>query len=151
MRVETGSAAGRSENAVEVRRMGEESRHCPNCAAPVDLGLGELETVCAYCRSRLRFVPDRQEMEVIRTREEMKYRERIAVQREILNKQLRQEELAKWRETAGKVALGALPFLGEAAGRALFRTVLGQGGCGCGCLAVLAVLVLGASSLLHLF
>ena len=131
--------------------MGEESRHCPNCAAPVDLGLGELETVCDYCRSRLRFVPDRQELEVLRTREEMKYRERIAVQREILNKQLRQEELAKWRETAGKVAIGALPVLGEAAGRALFRAVLGRGGCCCGCLVALAALALGAASLLRLF
>ncbi|MBP7866376.1 MAG: hypothetical protein KA419_10535 [Acidobacteria bacterium] len=130
--------------------MGEESRHCPNCAAPLDLGLGELETVCAYCRSRVRFVPDRQEMEVIRTREEMKHRERIAVQREILNKQLRQEELAKWRETAGKIAISSLPFFGEGIGRALFRAVLGRGGGCCGCLfVILGALGLGLFSVLR--
>jgi len=118
------------------------SVHCPNCSAPIDLALGEVEAVCQYCSSRLRFIPAAGEMEVVRTREEMKYKERVAVQKEILRKRLQAEEADKWRETAGKVAIAALPVVGDVAGKALFGAALDRGkGClGCGCLAALAVI-----------
>lgn len=122
-----------------------ETRRCPNCAAPQHLPLGEVETVCEYCGSQLRFLPGEGEMEVVRTREEMKYRERVAVHKAALDKQLKQEELERWRQTAGKVAIAALPLVGDAAGRALFRAAIhrGTGGCsGCGCLG--AAVVVGA-------
>lgn len=122
--------------------------HCPNCSAPLDLPLGETEALCAYCGSRLAFVPATEELQVVRTREEMKYRERVAVQQAILRKQLAQEETAKWREAAARVAIAAAPAVGGAVARAAFRTVLGRtAGAGCGCLslllaaAVLAVLL----------
>jgi len=126
--------------------------HCPNCSAPLDLPVGETEALCAYCASRLVFVPATEELEVVRTREEMKYRERVAVQQAILRKQLQQEETAKWREAAARVAIAAAPAVGGAVARAAFRTVLGRtAGAGCGCLSVLvagtvllAVLVLRA-------
>lgn len=114
---------------------------CPNCSAPATVPLGETETVCEYCGSHLRFLPDEREMEVVRTREEMKRRERVEIQKALLRKQLDQEEMARWRETAGKVAIAALPVVGDVAGRALFRTALsrGGGGCsGCGCAILIA-------------
>lgn len=118
---------------------------CANCAAPLHVPLGEVETICEYCGSHLRFLPGEEEMEVVRTREEMKYRERVAVQKAILKKKLEQEELDKWRETAGKVAIAAMPVVGDVASRALLRSAAGSkpGGCaGCGCLG--AVIAVGA-------
>jgi DNA-directed RNA polymerase subunit RPC12/RpoP len=114
---------------------------CPNCSAPARVPLGEVETVCEYCGSHLRFLPDEREMEVVRTREEMKRRERVAVHKAMLRKQLEQEELARWRETAGKVAIAALPIVGDVAGRALFRSAIHRGGgcAGCGCIVLVAV------------
>jgi hypothetical protein len=93
--------------------------------------LGETELHCPFCASLLRFVPGQEELAVVRTREEMKYRERVAVQKAILEKQLRQEELARWRATAARVAIASLPVIGEAAGKAAFRMALRRGGCGC--------------------
>ena len=118
------------------------SLHCPNCSAPVNVPLGEVEAVCDYCASLLRFIPEAEEMEVVRTREEMKYKERVAVQKEILRKKLEAEEADKWRETAGKVAIAALPVVGDVAGKALFGAAVNRGkGCiGCGCLAVVVVI-----------
>ncbi len=103
--------------------------------------MGEVETFCEYCGSHLRFLPDENEMQVVRTREEMKYRERVAVQKEILSRKLKQEELDKWRETAGKVAIAALPLIGDAAGKAVFRATLQRSrGClGCGCVVLLVI------------
>lgn len=123
---------------------------CPNCSAPVLLPLGEVDAICEYCGSHLRFLPSKQEMEVVRTREEMKYRERVAVQKALLEKNLRQEELARWRNTAGKVAIAALPVVGDVAGRALFRSALSREGSsplGCGCIALIALI----TALLGLF
>lgn len=117
---------------------------CPNCSAPTTIPLGDVETVCEYCGSHLRFLPDAREMEVVRTREDMKRRERIAIQKAFLEKQLRQEELAQWRSTAASVAVKALPVVGDVAGRALFRSAIhkGGGGCsGCGCLGLIALLI----------
>lgn len=115
--------------------------HCPNCSAPQQVELGETEVLCPYCASRLRFVPGQNELEVVRTREEMKRRERVEVQKAILEKQLRQEELARWRETAAKVAIRSLPVVGEAVGKAAFRAaVTRSSGAGCGCLGVLITL-----------
>jgi hypothetical protein len=130
------------------------SVHCPNCSAPIDLPIGEVEAVCAYCASRLRFLPEAEEMEVVRTREEMKYKERVAVQKEILRKRLEAEEADKWRETAGKVAIAALPVVGDVAGKALFGAAVDRGkGCiGCGCMTVILViggLVAAVAALLH--
>jgi hypothetical protein len=117
------------------------TRGCPNCGAPVSVPLGEVETVCEFCGSQLRFLPDATEMEVVRTREEMRYRERVAVHKEHLRKKLRQEELARWRQMAGRVAVSAMPVVGDAAGRALFRAAVARGsGAGCGCLGVLVAL-----------
>lgn len=115
---------------------------CPNCSAPVHLPLGEVEAICEYCGSHLRFLPSKQEMEVVRTREEMKYRERVAIQKALLEKNLRQEELARWRNTAGKVAIAALPVIGDVAGRALFRSAIpreGSSPLGCGCILIIAL------------
>ena len=123
---------------------------CPNCAAPTTLPLGEVETVCEYCGSHLRFLPDEREMEVVRTRENMKRRERVAIQKAMLKKQLEQEELARWRETAAKVAVAALPVVGDVAGRALFRSAVHRGGAGCsgcGCLAAVAMALAALAAL----
>ena len=124
------------------------SLKCPNCGAPVDVPLGEVEHYCDYCASRLRLLPGEEEMEVVRTREEMKHRERVAAQQQILRNQMHQEEMDRWRRTAGRVAVSALPLVGEAAGKAMFRAAMNRGaGClGCGCVGavgvVLAVLTL---------
>jgi len=115
------------------------SHHCPNCSAPVDVPIGEVEVFCDYCDSQLRFIPEAEELEVVRTREEMKYRERVAVEKQILRNKLQQEEMNRWRETAAKVAIAAVPVVGRTAGRALFGAALERGsGCGCGCLAIIA-------------
>jgi len=119
------------------------SYDCPNCSAPVTLPLGEVETV-------LRFLPDEREMEVVRTREEMKRRERVAIQKAMLKKQLDQEEMARWRNTAARVAIAALPVVGDVAGRAMFRSAVhrGGGGCaGCGCLGLAAALLAALAAL----
>ena len=112
--------------------------HCKNCSAPLQVPLGEVETVCEFCSSRLRFIPGSEELEVVRTREEMKYRERVAVEKQILRNRLHHEEMNRWRETAAKVAIAAGPVVGRTAGRALFGAAVERGGgCGCGCLALL--------------
>jgi hypothetical protein len=110
--------------------------HCPNCSAPLKVPPGEVDVLCEFCESRLTFVPSTQEMEVVRTREDMKRKERVEVQRLQLQKQLQQEETERWRQTAAQVAITALPVVGTAVGRGLFRSALGRGrGClGCGCL-----------------
>src|SRR5215472_8610279 len=117
--------------------------HCPNCSAPLSVDLGETETLCPFCNSRLRLIPESGELEVVRTREEMKRKERVEVQRLILQKQLDQEEAERWRQTAARVAIASLPVVGDIAGRALFGAVMGEGCVGCGCLPTL-VLILAA-------
>ena len=121
-----------------------ENQKCPNCGAPLKVPLGEVEVFCAYCDSQLRFLPGAEELEVVRTREEMKYRERVAVEKARMRNELQQAEMDKWRETAGKVAISALPLVGEAAGKTLFRAAMARGsGCfGCGCFSILAVVAL---------
>jgi DNA-directed RNA polymerase subunit RPC12/RpoP len=116
------------------------SLKCPNCGAPVEVDLGDIEVPCEYCGSELRIIPEAEELEVIRTREEMKYRERVAVQKAVLRKKLEQEEMDRWRQTAAKVAISAMPVVGEAAGKAMFRgAVRRSGGClGCGCIGLIA-------------
>lgn len=125
------------------------SLHCPNCSAPIAVPLGEVEHCCEYCGSRLRLLPGEQEMAVVRTREEMKHRERVAAQQQVLRQQMQQEEMDRWRRVAGNVAVSALPLVGEAAGKAVFRAAVARGsGCaGCGCLALLGAL-LAAGALL---
>ena len=121
-----------------------ETRHlgCPNCGAPLDVPLGDVEALCEYCRSKLRFVPEENELEVVKTREEMKHRERVAVEKQILRNKLNREEMDRWRETAAKVAIASVPIVGRTAGRALFNASLRKGsGCGCGCLAALGGLL----------
>lgn len=120
--------------------------HCPNCSAPLDVPIGETDVLCHFCASRLKFVPGAAELEVVRTREEMKYKERVEVQKAILQKQLQQEEAERWRQTAAQVAIATLPVVGTVVGRGLFRAALGRGrGClGCGCLlAALALVAIG--------
>lgn len=125
------------------------SHHCPNCSAPVEVPLGEVEVFCDYCDSQLRFIPEAEELEVVRTREEMKYRERVAVEKQILRNKLHHEEMNRWRETAAKVAIAAVPLVGRTAGRALFGAALRKGGgCGIGCLAVLGGLIAAVLALL---
>jgi hypothetical protein len=116
--------------------------HCPNCSAPLEVPLGETEALCEFCSSRLRLLPGEEEMAVVRTREEMRYRERVAVQKAILEKRLQQEETERWRRAAAKVAIASLPVVGNAAGRALFGAAVRRGGgcLGCGCTAMLVVL-----------
>ena len=105
---------------------------CPNCGAPPDVPLGEVEALCEYCRSKLRFVPEKNELEVVRTREEMKHREQIAVEKQILRNQLEKQEMDRWRETASRVAIAALPIVGRTAARAAFNQAAARGGGGCG-------------------
>ncbi len=127
--------------------------HCPNCSAPLKVPLGEVEVVCDFCESRLKFHPDASELAVVKTREEMKYRERVAVRKAVLQKQLEQEEAERWRRTAAQVAIAVLPVVGSAVGRSMFHAALGRrSGClGCGCLvAVLGGLTLFAAALLIL-
>jgi uncharacterized Zn finger protein (UPF0148 family) len=114
------------------------SHHCANCSAPLDVELGQVEVFCEFCDSELKIVPGEDELAVVRTREEMKYRERVAVQKAILRQKLEREEAERWRQTAAKVAIAALPIVGRSAGRGLFNAALARGGgCfGCGCLAV---------------
>ncbi len=122
--------------------------HCPNCSAPLKVPPGEVDVLCDFCESRLTFVPSTQEMEVVRTREEMKRKERVEVQRLQLQKQLEQEEAEKWRQTAAQVAIASLPVVGTVLGRGLFRVALGRGrGClGCGCLLPVLGLLAGAAT-----
>ncbi len=125
--------------------------HCPNCSAPLDVPLGEVEVLCRFCESRLTLKPDAEELEVIKTREEMKYRERVAVSKAILQKQLEQEEAERWRQTAAQVAIAALPLVGSSIGKGLFRAAIGRPrGClGCGCL--LPILAAAAIALMCYF
>ena len=122
-----------------------ETRHfgCPNCGAPLDVPLGEVEALCGYCQSKLRFIPEENELEVVRTREEMKRRERVEVEKQILRNKLEHEEMDRWRATAAKVAIAAVPIIGRTAGRAAFNSAARSGGgCGgCGCLGLIAALV----------
>jgi uncharacterized Zn finger protein (UPF0148 family) len=126
------------------------SRHCPNCAAPLEMELGQVDVFCEYCASELKFVPGTDELEVVRTREEMKYRERVAVQQAILRKQLDQEEAERWRHMAGRVAIAALPVVGQAAGRAMVGAAVRRsgGGCALGCFGLLAALGAALAALL---
>ncbi len=95
--------------------------HCSNCSAPLEVALGQVEVFCEFCDSRLKLVPGQDELAVVRTREEMKYRERVAVQQAILRQKLEREEAERWRQTAAKVAIAAVPVVGRAAGRGLFN------------------------------
>jgi uncharacterized Zn finger protein (UPF0148 family) len=115
--------------------------HCSNCSAPLEVELGQVEVFCDFCDSWLRILPGESELAVIRTREEMKYRERVAVQKAILRQKLEREEAERWRQTAAKVAIAAVPLVGRAAGRGLFNAALARGGgcLTCGCLAFLAI------------
>jgi hypothetical protein len=114
---------------------------CPNCSAPMLVPLGEVEVDCAFCASRVRFIPGTEELEVVRKREELKSRERVAIQQEAMRQQLQREEAAAWRQTAAKVAISALPIVGRSAGSAIFKAALRRGGCpGCGCLLPIAIL-----------
>ncbi len=130
--------------------MKDETRHCPNCSAPVEIPVGETKAVCHFCESRLRFLPEAGEMEVVRTREEMKYRERVAVRQIVLQQQLQKEEAEAWRRTAAQVAISAAPLLGAAVARGVFHLALGRRpGCiGCGCLLPLLTLFALAAALL---
>jgi uncharacterized Zn finger protein (UPF0148 family) len=126
--------------------------HCPNCSAPLKVPPGEVDVLCGFCESRLTFVPSTQEMEVVRTREEMKRKERVDVQRLQLQKQLQQEEAERWRQTAAHVAIAALPMVGTAMGRGLFNVALGRRGAGClGCGCLTPVIGLLAAALAILF
>lgn len=112
--------------------------------------LGETELDCAFCDSRIRFLPGSDELQVVRTREEMKARERVALAQTRMRQELEQEEAERWRQTAAKVAIAALPVIGRSAGRAVFEAALGRrgGGCiGCGCAVLLALLAATASAL----
>jgi hypothetical protein len=102
-----------------------------------------VEALCGYCRSKLRFIPEENELEVVRTREEMKRRERVEVEKQILRNKLEHEEMDRWRATAAKVAIAAVPIIGRTAGRAAFNSAArGGGGCGgCGCLGLIAALI----------
>jgi hypothetical protein len=111
-----------------------EIRKCPNCAAPLDAAIGDVEDICEYCGSLIRLIPEAEELEVVRTREDMKRRERVAIQKEKLRRHVEQQEMERWRRAAAGVALRAMPIIGDAAGRAVFRGAMGRGGCGCiGC------------------
>jgi hypothetical protein len=110
--------------------------------------LGEVEMTCAFCESSLRFIPGTEEMEVVRVREEMKAKERVAVEHERLRKEHERKEADAWRQTATDVAMKALPVLGGSAGRAIYRAAFGRRrGClGCGCVVPIVVAALSAAA-----
>lgn len=122
---------------------------CPNCAAPMEVPLGEVELDCGYCSSRVRFVPGRDELEVVRAREELKSRERVTLEQERLRRQLEHQEAERWRQTAARVAIAAVPLLGRSAGRAVFDAALRRsGGClGCGCIPLLLLLIAAGAAI----
>ena len=126
---------------------------CPNCSAPMVVPLGETEMNCTYCDSRVRFLPDSGELSVVRTREEMKSRERVELAQTRMRQQLEQEEAERWRQTAARVAIAALPILGRSAAGAAFEVALGRGGgcLGCGCLVFIVLALASASTALVLF
>lgn len=126
------------------------AHHCANCSAPLEVELGEVEVFCDYCDSLLKIIPGQDELAVVRTREEMKYRERVAVQKAILRQKLEHEEAERWRQTAARVAIAAVPLVGRAAGRGLFNAALKRGGgcVGCGCLVPVALLLAALGLLL---
>jgi hypothetical protein len=115
---------------------------CPNCGAPLDLAIGDVEALCEYCATRLKFLPEDNELEVVKKREEMKHRERLAIEKQILQNRLEREEMDRWRETAAKVAIAALPVVGRSVAGAAFNSAAGSGGgcSGCGCLMLMVVL-----------
>ncbi len=121
---------------------------CPNCSAPMTVPLGETEMDCPFCGSLVRFLPGSGEMEVVRTREEMKSRERVAVVQTRMRHELEQEEAERWRQVAARVAIAALPIVGRSVGRAAFEAALGgRRGClGCGCVLPFVVLLAAAAS-----
>jgi hypothetical protein len=131
------------------------SMKCPNCSAPMEVPLGEVEMTCSYCESGIRFIPGSEEMEVVRTREELKSRERLAAEQERIRKEHERQESEAWRKTATDVALKALPVIGGSAGRALYRAALGRRrgclGCGCALPFVVAALSTAAVALVALF
>ena len=102
------------------------SHHCPNCSAPVTVPLGEVEVVCDYCDSQLRFIPEAEELEVVRTREEMKYRERVAVEKQILRNRLHHEEMNRWRETAAIEHSGGAAVEHHLGAKDALKTMLDQ-------------------------
>jgi hypothetical protein len=130
-----------------------QSVKCPNCSAPLCVPLGETEIDCEFCDSRVRMLPGSHEMEVVRTREEMKYRERVAVTRTHMRHQLEQEEADRWRQTAAQVAIAVLPVVGRSVGRAAFNAALGHRGrgcLGCGCVLPFVAVLAGAASAMTL-
>jgi hypothetical protein len=79
----------------------------------------------------------------------MKYRERVALGQARMKQDLAREEADRWRQTAAKVAIAALPLVGRSAGRAIFDAALRRGGLrpgclGCGCVLPLLLLTAGA-------
>lgn len=131
-----------------------QSLKCPNCSAPMTVPLGETETHCDFCDSRVRLLPGGNELEVVRTREEMKYKERVALAQTRLRQQLEQEEAARWRQTAAQVAIAVLPVIGRSASRTMFEIALGGAGrgcLGCGCVLPLLAVLAGAASAAALF
>lgn len=125
---------------------------CPNCSAPMDVPLGEVEWSCTFCNSAVRFIPGSEEMEVVRVREEHKSQERVEVERERLRQEHDRQEAEAWRQTATDVAMKALPVIGGSAGRAIFRAALGRhrGCAGCGCVVPVVVTALSAAILVVL-
>jgi uncharacterized Zn finger protein (UPF0148 family) len=120
-------------------------RKCPNCGAPLDAVIGDVEDICEYCGSLIRLIPEAEELEVVRTREDMKRRERVAIQKEKLRRHAEQQEMERWRRAAATVALRAMPIIGDAAGRAVFRGAMGRGGCGCAGCVVFVAMALGGT------
>lgn len=124
--------------------MAETSKHCPNCSAPLDLPVGETEILCDYCESRLQFVPGVEELAVVRTREEMKYKERVTVRQMVLRRELEREKAEAWRRTAAQVAISAAPAVGGAVARIAFRAALGRSAGCLGCCGALLLATLSA-------
>ena len=63
----------------------------------MDVRLGEVEALGEFCRWTLRLIPEDNEREVGRTRAEMKHRERVGVEKQILRNKLEHEEMDRWR------------------------------------------------------
>ncbi len=84
----------------------------------------------------------------MKTREEMKHRERVAVEKQILRNRLKHEEMDRWRETAAqgghRGGANRRPD-GRARGFQLGGAERVRGCGGCGCLGLIAALIAGGA------
>jgi len=109
---------------------------------------GEVEVDCDYCDSRVRLLPGSDEMEVVRTREELKSRERVTLEQERLRRQVSRRRPSAGARPPRAWPLPRCPCWAAARVAPRRRALRRPGGClGCGCLLPLALLLAAGSAL----